>query len=180
MVVCFLANGFEEIEALTPIDCLRRCGIDVLTVGVGSSVINGSHHIPVVCDTDTDSFEIPDNFEMLILPGGMPGTLNLEKSDVVQYAIDYCTSNNIPIAAICAAPLILGHKEVLEGKRATCYPGFEKDLIGAEVLDENVVADGDIITACGMGAALDFSLALVEKLVSKKRADELLKSLKRK
>ncbi len=180
MVVCFLANGFEEIEALTPIDCLRRCGIDVLTVGVGATVINGSHHIPVVCDTDTDSFVLPDNLELLILPGGMPGTLNLEKSQIVQNAIDYCIANDIPISAICAAPSILGHKGILEDKRATCYPGFEKDLYGADVIDENVVVDGNIITGCGMGAALEFSMALVEKLISKERSDELLKSLKRK
>ncbi len=180
MVVCFLANGFEEIEALTPIDCLRRCGIDVLTVGVGATIINGSHHIPVVCDIDTDSFEITSDIEMLILPGGMPGTLNLEKSSVVQKTIDYCIENGVPVSAICAAPLILGHKGILDGKNATCYPGFEKDLIGANVIDENVVVDGNIITACGMGAALEFSMALVEKLISKERADELLKSLKRK
>lgn len=180
MVVCFLANGFEEIEALTPIDCLRRCGIHVLTVGVGATIINGSHHIPVVCDIDTDSFEIPSDIEMLILPGGMPGTLNLEKSSVVQKTIDYCIENGIPVSAICAAPLILGHKGILDGKNATCYPGFEKDLIGANVMNENVVVDGNIITACGMGAALEFSMALVEKLISKERADELLRSLKRK
>lgn len=179
MVVCFLANGFEEIEALTPVDCLRRCGIDVLTVGVNSSVINGSHHIPVVCDTDTDSFTIPDDMQMLILPGGMPGTLNLENSDAVQATIDHCVNNDIPIAAICAAPSVLGHKRILEGKKATCYPGFEKDLLGADVKNENVVVDGNIITACGMGAALEFSLALVEKLISKDRANELLASLKR-
>lgn len=180
MVVCFLANGFEEIEALTPIDCLRRCGIDVLTVGVGSTIINGSHHIPVVCDTDTDSFEVTSNIEMLILPGGMPGTLNLEKSTVVQKTIDYCIDNSIPVSAICAAPSILGHKGILDGKNATCYPGFEKDLIGANVMDENVVVDRNIITACGMGAALEFSMALTEKLISKEKADELLRSLKRK
>lgn len=180
MVVCFLANGFEEIEALTPVDCLRRCSVEVLTVGVGSCIINGSHHIPVVCDTDTDSFDIPSDLELLILPGGMPGTLNLEKSSVIQKTIDYCVSNNIPISAICAAPLILGHKGILEGRNATCYPGFESELHGARVLNENVVVDGNIITACGMGAALDFSLALVEKLVSKERAKELYLSLKRK
>ncbi len=180
MVVCFLANGFEEIEALTPIDCLRRCGIDVLVVGVGSSVINGSHHIPVVCDTDTDSFEMPDDLEMVILPGGMPGTSNLEKCKTVQATLDHCVENGVVISAICAAPLILGHKGILNGKNATCYPGFEAELFGANVINENVVTDGNVITACGMGAALDFSLALVERLISKERADELLKSLKRK
>ncbi len=179
MVVCFLANGFEEIEALTPIDCLRRCGIEVLTVGVNSSIINGSHHIPIVCDTDTESYIISDDLQMLILPGGMPGTINLEKSDVVQATIDHCVSNDIPIAAICAAPSILGHKGILDGKKATCYPGFENDLLGADIIDENVVVNGNIITACGMGAALEFSLALIEKLISKERAEELLKSLKR-
>ena len=164
MVVCFLANGFEVIEALTPIDCLRRCGIDVLVVGVGSTVINGSHHIPVVCDTDTDSFEIPDNLELLILPGGMPGTLNLEKCDVVQKTIDYCTANSIAISAICAAPLILGHKGILEGKNATCYPGFEDHLKGAAVSEQRVCTDGKRITARGPGLSDRFAFALIETL----------------
>lgn len=180
MVVVFLANGFEEIEALTPVDCLRRAGVEVLTVGIGHTVINGSHHIPVVCDIDSNDFEIPKDLEMVILPGGMPGTLNLEKSETVQKTLDFCVENNISISAICAAPLILGHKNILSEKRTTCYPGFEKELYNAIVVDENVVCDGNIITACGMGAALEFSYKIIEKLVSKEKSEEIKKSLSRK
>lgn len=174
MVVCFIANGFEEIEALTPVDCLRRCELDVLTVGIGSCIIRGSHGIAVVTDTDDGMFVPSDDIDMLILPGGMPGTLNLEANKCVQATIDYCVEHNIPIAAICAAPSILGHKGLLEGKKAVCYPGFESELKGAEIADCKVAVDGNIITAKGMGAALDFSYAIIEKLISKERA-ELLK-----
>ena len=174
MVVCFIANGFEEIEALTPVDCLRRCEVDVLTVGIGSCIIRGSHGIAVVTDTDDGMFTPSEDIDMIILPGGMPGTLNLEANKCVQSTIDYCVEHNIPIVAICAAPSILGHKGLLEGKKAVCYPGFESELKGAEVADCRVVTDGNIITAKGMGAALEFSYAIIEKLISKERA-ELLK-----
>lgn len=174
MVVCFIANGFEEIEALTPVDCLRRCELDVLTVGIGSCIIRGSHGIAVVTDTDDGMFTPSEDIDMIILPGGMPGTLNLEANKCVQMTIDYCVEHNIPVAAICAAPSILGHKGLLEGKKAVCYPGFESELKGAEVVDCKVVTDGNIITAKGMGAALEFSYAIIEKLISKERA-ELLK-----
>ncbi len=181
MILVFLANGFEEIEALTPVDCLRRCEKEVRTVGVGNRVVVGSHGIKTVCDLD-DFEVIPDkSIEMIILPGGMPGTLNLEKSETVQSMIDYCVENDLPIAAICAAPSILGHKGILKGKKATCYVGFEDQLIGAEVItDRPCVTDGNIITACGMGNALDFSCAIVEKLISKERAETLLKALNKK
>ncbi len=175
MIVVFLANGFEEIEALTPVDCLRRCELDVLTVGVGSCIIKGSHGISVMCDTDDGLFVPDDSLEMIILPGGMPGTLNLEANKCVQNAIDYCAEHNIPIAAICAAPSILGHKGLLDGKNAVCYPGFESELKGANICDCAVVTDGNIITAAGMGAALEFSYAIIEKMISKERA-ELLKA----
>lgn len=174
MVVCFIANGYEEIEALTPVDCLRRCEVDVLTVGIGSCIIRGSHGIAVVTDTDDGMFTPSEDIDMIILPGGMPGTLNLEANKCVQSTIDYCVEHNIPVAAICAAPSILGHKGLLEGKKAVCYPGFESELKGAEVVDCKAVTDGNIITAKGMGAALEFSYAIIEKLISKERA-ELLK-----
>lgn len=177
MVICFIANGFEEIEALTPVDCLRRCEKDVVTVGVGGCIIRGSHGIPVVTDMEANELELSSEIEMIILPGGMPGTLNLEKSEYVQKAIDYCSSNQIPIAAICAAPSILGHKGLLKGKNAVCYKGFESELEGANVLDAPVAVDSNIITACGMGAALEFSCAIIEKLISKERAERLLASL---
>ncbi len=173
MVVCFIANGFEEIEALTPVDCLRRCELDVLTVGIGSCIIRGSHGIAVVTDTDDGMFEPSEAINMVILPGGMPGTLNLEANKCVQKTLDYCIEHDIPIAAICAAPSILGHKGLLEGKKAVCYPGFESELKGAQIPDCKVVTDGNVITAKGMGAALEFSYAIIEKLISKERADLL-------
>lgn len=178
MVLVFLANGFEEIEALTPVDCLRRCEIEVRTVGVSGRAVTGSHGITVFCDIIAEEMLLDNNTDMIILPGGMPGTLNLEKSKYVQTAIDWCVSHNKPIAAICAAPSILGHKGLLKGKKAVCYTGFEDQLYGAEVLDDvPAVTDGNIITGCGMGAALEFSCEIIKKLISKERADILLKAL---
>ena len=126
---------------------------------------------------EDNELKLTDAIEMIILPGGMPGTLNLEKNETVQKAIDYCVENNIPIAAICAAPSILGHKGLLEGKKAVCYPGFEQELKGAQVLDEAVCVDGSIITSCGMGSAIKFSHAIIEKLFDKARADRLIRTL---
>lgn len=181
MIYVFLANGFEEIEALTPVDCIRRCELDVKTVGVGGRVVTGSHGIKVVADIDDFEIKLDENLDMIILPGGMPGTLNLEKSEIVQRAVDYCAQNEIPIAAICAAPSILGHKGLLEGKNATCYTGFEEQLYGANVLtDCPCVTDGNIITACGMGVALEFSCEIIKKLISPTRAQVLLKALNKK
>ena len=135
-----------------------------MTVGIGGVIIRGSHGIPVITDMEDNELKLTDAIEMIILPGGMPGTLNLEKNETVQKAIDYCAENNIPIAAICAAPSILGHKGLLEGKKAVCYTGFEQELKGAQVLDEAVCVDGNIITSCGMGSAIKFSHAIIEKL----------------
>lgn len=181
MILVFLANGFEEIEALTPVDCLRRCELDVKTVGIDNRVVTGSHGIKIVADLDDLEVVMNDSVEMIILPGGMPGTLNLEKSETVRAALDYCAENNVPIAAICAAPSILGHKGLLKGRKATCFTGFEDQLIGAEVItDRPCVADGNIITACGMGNALDFSCEIIKKLISPERAEKLLQALNKK
>lgn len=178
MVYVFLANGFEEVEALAPVDALRRCELEVRTVGIGSQVIKGSHGISVLCDLDDNQISLDDNINMIVLPGGMPGTLNLEKNENVIKAIDFCINNDKYIAAICAAPSILGHKGILKGKKAICFPGFEEQLLGCEVIsDELVVQDGKIITAKGAGAAIEFGLKLVEVLISKKRADLLKGSL---
>lgn len=166
MVYVFLANGFEEIEAVAPIDLLRRSGKKVITVGVGDNMVVGSHGIPIVTDTIAQESVLNEELEMIILPGGMPGTLNLEKSSYVQAAIDYCMEHNIFIGAICAAPSILGHKGILSGKKAVCYYGFETQLEGAEIGQGLVECDGNIITARGAGCAVDFGLKLVEKLVS--------------
>ncbi|MDE6500940.1 MAG: DJ-1/PfpI family protein [Ruminococcus sp.] len=166
MIYVFLANGFEETEALAPVDLLRRAGKNVVTVGVGDKVITGSHGIPVIADTTVGEITLDDSLEMIVLPGGMPGTLNLEKSEHVQNAVDYCVSNNKFIGAICAGPSILGHKGLLNGKKAVCYTGFETQLTGAIIGDCAVETDGIFITARGAGVAVEFGLKLVEKAVS--------------
>lgn len=161
MIYVFLAEGFEEVEALAPVDMLRRAKLDVTTVGVTGKVVTGSHGIPVTADITAEELSIGADMEMIVLPGGMPGTLHEEASSVVQAAIDYCVKNDRWISAICAAPSILGHKGLLQGKTATCYTGFEKELKGAQIGSAGVVTDGKIITARGAGVAVDFGLTLV-------------------
>ena len=172
MIYLFLANGFEEIEALCPLDLLRRAGLEVTTVGVGGEMISGSHGITVAADIPEGMYAdaAPD---MVILPGGMPGSKNLDESRVVDMALRAASRKGAFIAAICAAPMVLGHRGLLEGKRATCYPGFEGELVGALKVDGRVVRDGNIITAVGMGAALEFGLALVEALCGKEKREAL-------
>lgn len=170
MIYIFLAQGFEETEAVTPIDILRRCGKEVVTVGIGGTMIKSSHGVTVVTDTEDKLISLDKNLEGIILPGGMPGTLNLEASETVQKSIDYCMDNNLYIGAICAAPSILGHKGILKGKKAVCFAGFESQLEGAEVSDEPVVRDGNIITSRGAGTAVDFGLKLAEVLASEEQS----------
>lgn len=164
MVYVFLADGFEEIEAIAPIDLLRRAGKTVLTVGVTGKTVKGAHSIPVTADITEAELTSMEDCEMIVLPGGMPGTLNEEKSETVQSAIDFCVQNSVPVGAICAAPSILGHKGVLEGRKAVCYPGFENDLLGANAGPEGVVTDGIFTTARGAGVAVDFGLELIRIL----------------
>lgn len=170
MIYAFLANGFEEIEAITIIDILRRAEKEVITVGIGDNIIRGAHGMVVVADTQDNMIELDDKLEMIFLPGGMPGTLNLERSAVVQSAIDYCVENDKYIAAICAAPSILGHKGILDGKKACCYPGFEQELKGADVNYDAVNADGKIVTSRGAGTAIKLALKLVEIFTSPERS----------
>lgn len=170
MIYAFLANGFEEIEAITIIDILCRAEKEVITVGIGDNIIRGAHGMVVVADTQDNMIELDDKLEMIFLPGGMPGTLNLERSAVVQSAIDYCVENDKYIAAICAAPSILGHKGILDGKKACCYPGFEQELKGADVNYDAVNADGKIVTSRGAGTAIKLALKLVELFTSPERS----------
>ncbi len=177
MYYLFLAQGFEETEALATLDVIRRAEEEIYTVGVGGKVIESCHNIPVVADV-MDSEIAPDkDCEGIILPGGMPGTLNLEKSPLVQQFIDYCVENNLLIAAICAAPSILGHKGLLKGKKAVCFPGFEEQLLGAEVLNSAVVTDGNIITGCGAGAAIKFGLEIVKYIQNDAAAKHFWKAM---
>lgn len=176
MVYVFLGQGFEEIEALAPVDLLRRAELPVQTVGIGKREITGSHGITVRCDLADDDVK-PEGLDMIVLPGGMPGTLSLEKSEAVQTVIDYCAQNDKWIGAICAAPSILGHKGLLNGRQAVCFPGYEEQLTGATLSKDSVCVDGRIITAKGPGVSVEFGLKLVEVLTDRRRAQVLKDSL---
>lgn len=177
MIYVFLAEGFEEVEALATVDVLRRAGLDVKTVGVTGATVSGSHSIPVVCDTVIDAVEPDDSVEAVVLPGGMPGTLNLEKDEQVNSFIDYAYANGKYVCAICAAPSILGKKGLLEGKEAICFPGFEEYLYGATVSEKSVCVDGKIITAKACGVALKFGKVIAEQFTGKEKADKLWETL---
>lgn len=169
MVYLFLADGFETIEALAVVDMLRRAKINVCTVGVTGKTVMSSHNIPVTADIEVDEFK-PENLEAVVLPGGMPGTLNLEANGTIQQTIDYAVDNNKFVCAICAAPSILGHKGLLKGKEAISFPGFEDDLTGAVISEKYVVTDGRFITARGAGVAVDFGLEIVKQLANEELA----------
>jgi len=173
MVYLFLADGFEEIEALCVLDFLRRAEVEVTTVGVSGKIANGSHKIPVVCDITEGELDLASDFDMIILPGGMPGSLNLDVSEAVDKMIKRAIDEDKFVCAICAAPFILGKRGLLKGKRATCYPGFEKELLGAEIVNSGVVRDGKIITGRAMGSAHDFGLEIVEALCGKEMREKL-------
>lgn len=160
MIYVLLADGFEEIEALTPVDMLRRAGCDVRTVGIGKKTITGAHGIPVCADLVSDE-ATADGVRMVILPGGMPGTKHLAASAFVEETLARVSREGGYLAAICAAPTVLAKYGYLKGKRATCFPGFEKELSGAVYTDLPVVTDGKIVTAKDMTEALSFSVALL-------------------
>lgn len=171
----FLAPGFEETEAVVPLDLMRRAGIDVLTVGIGGTLITGTHGITVTADlTDTELGDtVPD---IVVLPGGMPGTLNLAASGTVAGAVCAVVANGGLLCAICAAPRIPGALGLLRGRRVTCYPGNEKYLDGAACTGERCVTDGNVITAKGAGAAVEFGLAVVAAVCGREKADALAAS----
>lgn len=172
MIAILLADGFEEIEALTPLDVLRRAGLNAKTVAIGSKIAVGSHGIAVVCDMNADEVDLSE-VTTVIFPGGMPGSLNLDASPFSDKIISAVLKNGGRLAAICAAPLVLGRRGLLDGKRAVCYPGFEDELKGAKISSESVVTDGNITTARGMGVALAFSLELVRQIIGDDKAREI-------
>ena len=176
MIYLFLANGFEEIEALCPLDLLRRAGLKVTTVGVGGTRIVGAHGIAVEADI-ADGDYADDAPEAVILPGGMPGAKNLDESRTVDVAIFAAAHRGALIGAICAAPFLLGRRGLLAGKEAICFPGFEPELKGAVISKKRVVRDGNIVTAAGMGVALDFGLALVAALKGEESAAALRRAV---
>lgn len=175
MIYVLLADGFEEIEGLAVVDILRRAGLEVQTVGVTGKTVIGSHQMPILTDVSIE--EITDECQVVILPGGMPGTKNLEQSVDVQNLLTHVSEKGGLIAAICAAPSILGHRHMLDGKTATCYPGFESDLYGAKATANLVEHDGNIITGKGPGAAIPFALELVRTLVSEECAQKLFEAM---
>ncbi|MBQ4515556.1 MAG: DJ-1/PfpI family protein [Clostridia bacterium] len=177
MVILFLADGFEEIEALATVDILRRCGIDVKTVSVSNSnAVMGAHHIPVVAD-----LRMPEILDItptaVILPGGLPGADNLEASKEVNQKLDECYKNGGLVAAICAAPKVLGAAGLLKGKCAVCYPGFEDKLLGATALTDRVCVCENVITSRGAGTSHDFAFAIAKWLEKEDAAFKIRKGM---
>ena len=161
MVYVMLADGFEEVEAIEPIDILKRGGVDVTTVGVKSKTVTGAHGIEVTADIEINGVE-PEKMELLMLPGGI-GHEILDASNDVHGLLNYAVANRIYVSAICAA--------------ATCFPGYEKYLYGADVKSDKVVVDGKFITGKGAGAAADFGFAMLAILKDKETADRVKETM---
>lgn len=173
----FLADGFEEIEGLTVVDLLRRAGVPVTMVSVmGRKTIVGSHQITLEADALFEDCDFSDG-EMFVLPGGMPGTLHLGEHQYLAELLKKADQEKKGIAAICAAPSVLGDLGLLKGRKAVCYPGFEDRLTGAVTSTDPVVTDGHITTSRGMGTAIDFALELISRLCGQEKADELSKGI---
>ena len=177
MFYLFMADGTEEVEAIATLDVMRRAGIEIVTAGIGSAFITGSHNVTIKCDIEAKDIVLDSGLDGIILPGGMPGTINLEKDADVQKAIKFCHDNSLYLCAICAAPSVLGHAGVLRGKKAVCFPGFEDELTGADTPDCYVCSDGNVITGRGMGCAVLFGLEIVKAVKGADAADKLKASL---
>ena len=173
-VYVFLADGFEEIEALAPVDVMRRAGLSVTTVSVTDNlVVKGAHGIPVVADAVFDELDYAD-VALLFLPGGLPGATNLEAHEgLAQLLTAKVAQAEVILSAICAAPLVLGGLGLLQGKQATCYPGFEDTMQGATYTAAQVTVDGNIFTACGPAAAWELGFTFVEHFCGAEKANEL-------
>ena len=173
MIYVFLATGFEDIEALAPLDILRRAGLQVETVSItGEEIVTSAHGVGVVADTLIEAVDFEDA-EMIVLPGGMPGASNLDACEVLRQGIlSHCKAGK-PLAAICAAPSVLGDNGLVQGKKCTCYPGFESHLTGGNVTTDKVAVDGKIITSRGPATAIPFALKIIELLVSREKAIEV-------
>ena len=176
-VYVFMADGTEEVEALTVIDLLRRAKVDVVTVSVmESKQIISSHKIGIAADELYGESDYMDG-DMIVLPGGMPGTTHLKNHEALREVLFAYKDAGKHLAAICAAPSVFGANGMLEGKKAICYPGFEEELKGAVVTNQGVVADGQFVTSKGLGTAIDFSLELITRLVNAETAENIAKSI---
>jgi len=177
MVYVLLAPGFEEAEALVPVDLLRRAKIETATVSITGDVVPGSHGVTVAADATLNQVDL-SKAEMVVLPGGGPGYQNLGKEPRVEQLVREARERDLWVAAICAAPTLLGRWGLLTGKNAVCYPGMEDGLTGAQPhMDQGVVRDGKIITGRAAGSAFDFGLTLVEALSGKEAADQVRASV---
>ena len=177
MVYLFLADGFEEMEAIAPVDVHRRGGVEIKTVSINkTTAVTGSHGITVNADLTADELDLTDA-KGVILPGGIPGTPNLKACNKVREALDCVNAKGGLIAAICAAPSVLGAFGFLKGRRATCYPGFEGELEGATYVKEFAVTDGNVITGCGAGGAFQFAFELLKYFKGEDAANELKKGM---
>ena len=173
----FLADGFEEIECLTVVDILRRAGVEVTTVSVKEDkAVTGRSDITVFADKTFGETDFSDT-DLLVLPGGMPGTTNLRDYAPLTELLQRFHREEKLLAAICAAPMVLGGMGFLKGRKATIYPGMEEHLVGAEASTDRVVTDGHITTSRGMGTAIAFSLSLTEQLLGKEKAEEIRTSI---
>ena len=173
----FFAEGFEEVEALTVVDLLRRAKVEVDMVSITKEkTVTGSHNIAIGMDKLIEEVDFA-SADALILPGGMPGTKNLQACEVLTEQIRKFDEQGKLIAAICAAPMIFGHIGILEGKKACIFPGMEENLVGAEVVYDAVAQAGNVITSRGMGTAIDFGLAIIANLLDQATADELGKKI---
>ena len=160
----FMADGCEEIEALTVVDISRRAQMEITTISISDKKeVTSSHNVTFFADAIASEVNF-DEYDAVVLPGGMPGTLNLGASEIVNEVVKKFAAEGKIVAAICAGPSVLGAAGVLEGRHATCHPGFEPKLTGAETCEDAVVVDGNIITSRGMGTGIDFSLALLDCL----------------
>lgn len=177
MVYVFFAEGFEEIEAITVVDVLRRADIRTHMIGLSSLQVTGAHGITVKMDDTIKSITTLSDVMMMILPGGMPGAKNLSEHKTLKNLLVEAYQTEVPIAAICAAPIILSEHGLLKGRRATCYPGFELELKDFVHDDRPVVQDGALITGKGPGAAMAFALKIVEILKGHKVSDQLAASM---
>lgn len=176
-VYVFFADGFEEIEAFTAVDVLKRGGLNVEMITVtDDEVVMGAHDVPVVCDSFFKDNDFADA-DMLLLPGGMPGADTLSKHPGLKALVTDFMAANKPVAAICAAPMVLGKMGLLNGKRVTCYPGFEQYLEGAIITGAQVERDGNLITGIGPGGAMDFALAIVDMMVDADKVNELKEAM---
>ncbi|MBU0650704.1 DJ-1/PfpI family protein [bacterium] len=175
-IACFFADGFEEIEAILPLDLLHRAGCNITKIGINDSVVNSARTVSIVMDTTLDEWH--GAADCFILPGGIPGVDNLAESGQLKEIITENLENNKLIAAICAAPAgVLDAWGLLEGKTATCFPSLAEEFTGAEYSDEDVCIDGNIITSKGVGTSFPFAFAIIEYLFGTEKTDKIKKEI---